>query len=166
MTDIWQIILQSNILNFIIVLAFLCYLCSKLNFKGKIENLRNEIKSFVEESADEKINAEKELSDIKDKIVHLPQEIDNIKKSAKNSIESYERKINSDLKEQMLDIDNNVKRIMNLETKKFKSKLTGILSEASINLAKDNAVKQLENNSELHNQYIYDAINEIDRINL
>ena len=67
------------------------------------------------------------------------------------------------VKEQMLDIDNNSKRIMNLETKKFKSNLTMRLSEVSVNLAMENAVNQLKNNRELHDKYISEAIEQIDK---
>lgn len=164
--DIWHIILESNILNFIIVFAIICFLVRKININDKLDGVKNTIKSYVDESSDEKNNAEKELESIKEKVSNLPNEINKIKISTQNSVESIGRKIEAEIKEQMADIDNNADRIMNLETKKFKSKLTGILSETSINLAKDNALKQLENNRELHNQYIYDAINEIDRINL
>lgn len=166
MTDIWQLLLQTNTFNFIIVFVILYIIFSKLNLKEKIESLKSDIKNYVDESSKEKDKAESDLNEIKNKIAKLPDEISRIQKSAKNSVESIERKIESEMKEQMSDIDNNAKRILNLETKKFKSKLTGILSEASVNLAKDNALKQLENNRELHDKYIYDAIDEIDRVNL
>lgn len=166
MTNIWQLILQTNTFNFIIVLAILILIISKLNVKEKIEHIRDEIKSYVQESSNEKNLAEKELENIKKEVVKLPDEISRIKESAKNSVSSLERKIEAEVKEQMSDIDNNAKRLLSFETKKFKSKLSSILSEASIVLAKDNALKQLENNRELHNKYIEDAIEEINRINL
>ena len=96
----------------------------------------------------------------------MPQETDEIKKSAKNNVENISQKLENELEEKMSDIDNNTNRILNLETKKFKSKLTLILSETSINLAEENAINQLENNRDLHDKYIYEAINELDRIDL
>ena len=102
------------------------------------------------------------MSDIKEKVQKLPEEINNIEKSAKNSIDNLVLKSKENFEEKARDIDNNVKRIMDLETKKFKSKLTAILSEASIELARDNALKQLEKNREMHDKYIYEAIDEID----
>ncbi len=166
MTNIWQLILQTNTFNFIIVLAILILIISKLNVKEKIEHIRTQIKGYVEESSNEKNLAEKELENIKKEVVKLPDEISKIKESAKNSVSSLERKIEEEVKEQMTDIENNAKRLLNFETKKFKSTLSSRLSEASVVLAKDNALKQLENNRELHNKYIEDAIEEINRINL
>ena len=72
----------------------------------------------------------------------------------------------AEIEEKKKDIENNAKRILGLETKKFKSHLSGVLSQASIDLAKKNALEQLNNNRELHDRYINEAIDEIDRIGL
>ena len=110
--------------------------------------------------------AEKDLDEIKEKIKHLPEEIADIKQSAENNIRGIEKRINEEIEEKKKDIENNAKRILGLETKKFKSRLSAVLSQASIDLAKNNALEQLNNNRELHDKYINDAIDEIDRIGL
>ena len=166
MNEIWQLIIQSNTLNFLIVLAVVLFIASKLDIKTKLEKLRSEIQIFVDESSKEKENSLKTLNEVNEKIKHLPEEIADIKKTAENNVRGIEQRINSEIQEKMTDIENNAKRILGLETKKFKSKLSGILSQASIDLARKNAEEQLQNNRELHNKYISDAINEIDRINL
>lgn len=166
MSDIWQLIIKSNTLNFIIVLIVICFILFKLNIKKKAEDLCNEIRSYVEVSSSEKELAEKELEKVKKKVELLPEELEAIKNSTKNSVESLEKKIESEIKDKMSDIDNNANRIMNLELRKFKSKLTNALSDASVVLAKENAENQLKNNAELHNKYIDEAIEEIDRIEL
>lgn len=164
--NIIHIILESNLLNFVIVLGIIIFLIYKINLKQKLEKIRNNITDFVEESSNEKNISENELNEIKNKIKKLPQETDEIQKSAKNNVENISQKLENELEEKMSDIDNNTNRILNLETKKFKSKLTLILSETSINLAEENAINQLENNRDLHDKYIYEAINELDRIDL
>lgn len=166
MNEIWQLIIQSNTLNFLIVLAVVLFIASKLDIKTKLEKLRSEIQIFVDESSKEKENSLKTLNEVNEKIKHLPEEIADIKKTAENNVRGIEQRINSEIQEKMTDIENNAKRILGLETKKFKSKLSGILSQASIDLARKNAEEQLQNNRGLHNKYINDAINEIDRINL
>lgn len=158
--------IQSNTLNFIIVLACLVWIILKLDIGSKLEDAKNLVKSYVNEAENEKLNAEKSLAEINLKVQKLPEEIKEIERSVKNSIDSLASKSKKDIEEKIRDIDNNVSRIMDLETKKFKSKLTSILSEASVNLAKDNALKQLENNREMHDKYIYEAIDEIDGMNL
>jgi F0F1-type ATP synthase membrane subunit b/b' len=166
MKDILNLLLYSNTLNFLIVVFLLAFLASKLNVKEKINTLRGEIKDYVEESINEKQKAQQDLEDINNKIKELPERIEKIQKSAENSIESIEAQIKEDIVEQKKDIDNNAVRLFNLETKKFKSKLISILSDKSIEIAKENALLQLAENHDLHNKYIDNAINELDRINL
>lgn len=164
MSEIWNFILHSNIINFLIVLYFLVWLFKKIDIKQKIGHIRNEIKNFVENSELEKEEAQKKLNEINDKISVLPKEISEIENSTENSVKSICEKIKIEIEEQKQDLANNAERIFNLETKKFKQKLTSILTEKSIEIARDNALKQLENNTELHNKYIENAIDELDRI--
>ena len=166
MSDFLHLLLQSNIFNFILVVAIIVYLVRKFNLKQKIENLTNEIKSYVDESENEKLDAEKELKNINDKIAKLPSEIDNINRSADNSVKSLSEKILTETESQKQDILNNAERLLNLETKKFKSKLVGILSEKSVELVQQNTINQLNSNRDLHKKYIDNAISELDRINL
>lgn len=164
--DIIQILIQSNSLNFIVVLLVVIFILKKMNIKQKFEDIKNQITNYVNESEKEKEISEKGLLEIKNKVEKLPAEIDLIERSVQRSINNFEKKSEKEIQEKCKDIDNTAKRLLNLETKKFKSKLTGILSETSVNLAEDNAINQLKNNRELHDKYIYEAINELDGINL
>ena len=164
MSDIFNLLIHSNTLNFLIVLAILVFIVVKLNLKEKIEVLRDEIKTYVETSVNEKNLAEQNLSLIKEKIQRLPEEIEDIQKSTENSVKSIGEKIRADIEEQKQDISNSAERIFNLETKKFKQKLTSVLSEKSVEIARDNAISQLKENTELHSKYIDNAIDELDRI--
>lgn len=166
MSNILQLLIHSNTLNFIIVLAILILLVVKLNLKDKIEFLKEEIKDYVESSYKEKAKAEEDLASIKNKIEELPKEIENIKESAENSVKSIGEKIRIEVVDKKQDIANNAERIFNLETKKFKQKLTTILSEKSVEIARENALNQLNENKDLHNKYIDTAIEELDRISL
>ncbi len=164
MPDFFQILIESNTINFIIVLVLLAVVIKKLNINSYLEKIRSGIQSYVKESENEKETAGKSLESINEKIKHLPGEIEKIKSSTSISVQSINEKIKSDIENQKTDIQNNADRIMQLEVKKFKSRLTDILSEKSIEIAGENAKIQLNNNKELHNVYINNAIDEIDRI--
>ena len=162
----WNLILESNLINFIVVFVIMAYIIKKINVGDKIENVRKTIKSYVDESSNEKAAAEKELSQIQAKIEHLQDDIKDIEATDQNNIKGFENKIQEEIYEKKKDIDKNAERILNLETKNFKDKLSSVLSEASINLARKNAIEQLKNNRELHNKYINEALEGIDKINL
>lgn len=162
----WHTILESNLINFLIVLSILVVISIKLNVKTKIGELQKVIVSYVENSSLEKDNAHKALNEIQEKINHLEDDIEDIEKNAQRNIKSIERRISEEIVEKKKDIDNNANRILNLEVKNFKAKLSDILSDASINLVKKNVIEQLKENKELHNRYINEAIDGIDKVNL
>ncbi len=166
MSDILQLLIQSNTINFLIVLFIVIFLIKKLNVSKKIENVRDEITKYVDSSVKEKEHAEQELNRINDKIAKLPAVVERIKKSTDNNIKNMEKNLQKNIEIKKQDISNNSKRLFNLETKKFKSRLTNLLSEKSIEISRENAIKQLKDNPELHNRYIDKAIEELDKINL
>ena len=166
MSEFINILIQSNTLNFLIVLALIIFLIKKLNVSNKLQNLADEIANYVNSSETEKNDAQKKLDIINGKVQKLPDVIERIKKSTENSIKNYENKVKKDLQDEKNDISKNADRLFKLETKKFKNKLTNLLSEKSVELARENAIEQLNGNVELHNRYIDSAIDELDRINL
>ena len=159
-------LIKSNTLNFLVVLVVLLWIYSKLNISTKLENLRDEIKSFVNSSENEKNDADNHLKSLAAKIEKLPAVIERIENGAKRNIEGIIQKTKNDTQERINVIDNNASRIMDLETKKFKSKLVNLISSESVNLARENAIKQLDNNRDLHDKYIYEAIEEIGGVEL
>lgn len=166
MNNLYETLLHSNTINFIIVVIVIAIICYFLNISEKIEKLQKNIENYVKNSEQEKEHAELELKNTEEKIDKLPEDLADIKLSAENNIKNFEQKLQRETTLKKIDIKNNAERILNLEIKTFKEKLTGTLTEASINLAEQNAKEQLKNNIELHNKYIDEAIDEIHRISL
>ncbi len=166
MSELFELIIKSNTINFLIVLSLIIFLIKKLNLAEKISKLRDEIKNYVNDSEKEKASADEGLDKIKGKIEKLPLLIDRIEKSAQHNVKNIEERVKAETENQKKDIENNLNRLLNLETKKFNSKLISLLSEKSVEVAMKNAIKQLNSEPELHNVYINNAIDEIDRINL
>ena len=166
MSTLIDILIKSNTLNFLIVVGLLFFIALKFNVEKLLQNIVDEIKSYVETSEDEKINSQKRLDIINGKIQKLPDIKERIKKSTQNSINNYQKKVQKDIEIEKKDITNNSDRLFRLETKKFKNKLTNLLSEKSIEIAKSNAIEQLKENPQLHNTYIENAIKELDEVNI
>lgn len=170
MNEFIEYILFSNVINFAIIVAIFVFVFTKTGIGKKLVFVINEIpkqiENYVNTSIDEKENSLKKLNNVNEQIEHLPEEIQDINKRADNNIKSLEVKFQNEIEQKKKDIEVNGKRILNLETKKFQQKLTGIISEISVKLAKENAEKQLNDNRNLHNKYIDKAIDGIDGINL
>lgn len=170
MKEALELILYSNILNLAIIVYAFIYACTKTKFGAKLSSVINsipqKIADYVNSSIQEKENSIKTLDNVNEQINHLPDEIQDINQSADNNIKNLEIKFQNEIEQKKKDIEINGKRILNLETKKFQQKLTGIISEVSVKLAKENAQKQLNEKKYLHNKYIDNAIDSIDEINL
>ena len=164
MSNLIQILIQSNTLNFLIVLLILGFIIKKLNIGTKVDCIKGEIEAFVESSEKERKQSEQNLTRINDKLAKLPAVIERIKRSTENNIKNIEANVQKKTEIQKQDISKNAERLFKLETKKFKTGLTNLLSEKSVDLAKENAINQLKENPLLHNKYIDNAIDEIDRI--
>lgn len=166
MNEIFNTLISSNTLNFLVVLAIIIFLCKKLNINKKTEELQCEIKNYVEDAQNEKEAAEKSLEDAKELVKKLPEEIEGIKSDTEASMKNLSEKSLSDTEKHKQDLSGNARRLLRLEIKDFKQRLSNLLSIKSIELAKQNATENLKNNKELHSKYIDEAINELDRINL
>ena len=170
MKEFIEYILFSNVINFAIIVVIFVFVFTKTNVGKQISSVINDIpkqiENFVNSSIKEKENTLKVLDNINEQLKHLPEEINDINQSAENNIRNLESKFKQEIEQNKKDIEVNGNRILNLETKKFQQKLTGILSEVSVKLAKENAEKQLKDNRNLHNKYIDKAINGIDGIDL
>ena len=170
MKEVIEIILFSNILNLVIIVFAFALACAKTGLGEKLSSAINDIpkkiENFVNSSIEEKESSLKKLDNINEQIKRLPDEIKDINQSAENNIKNLEVKFQNEIEQKKQDIEVNGKRILNLETKKFQQKLTGIISEVSVKLARENAEVQFKNNPNLHNKYIEKAINGIDEINL
>ena len=170
MKEFIEYILFSNVINFAIIVAIFVFVFTKTNagkqISSAINDIPKQIENFVNSSIKEKENTLKALDNINEQLKHLPEEINDINQSAENNIRNLESKFKQEIEQKKKDIEVNGNRILNLETKKFQQKLTGILSEVSVKLAKENAEKQLKDNRNLHNKYIDKAINGIDGIDL
>ena len=161
-----QIIIKSNTLNFVIVVVLICFLLAKLKIGNKLQNLADSIKSYVDTSENEKSDAERKLNIINNKVSKLGEVEERIKKSTQNSINNYENKVQIDIENQKSDISKTSERLLRLETKKFKNKLTDLISMQSVDVARENAIKNFQNNKELQNLYINKAIKELDGIKI
>lgn len=166
MNDILNTLITSNTINFLVVSAIIVFLCKKLNVKAKTQELRDEIKNYVEDSENEKKSAEKSLEESEELVKKLPEEIEKIKSDTQVSMQNLSEKSLSDTEKHKQDLSGNARRLLRLEIKDFKQRLSNVLAVKSVELAKQNAADNLKDNKSLHAKYIDEAINELDGINL
>ena len=166
MAEFWDLIVKSNTFNFIVMLVIFAIIWQKANISEKIEKMRLEIADFIEKSKIEKENAEKELTLTKDSVANIAEIIEEKLSNAKVSAQNVFEEINNMAIVNVERIKSNVDKIIDNETRKINTKLSNETIDNAIQLAKSKLKEHFEQNPQLHEQYINENIETLDRINL
>jgi F0F1-type ATP synthase membrane subunit b/b' len=164
-SKIWNTIVESNTFNFILFIALFALIFKKINLKGAIHSLQakiikvlDDVKKETEEAHNLLVNAEKAVE-------NLDEELNLIVEDAKKSAKVISEKTLAEAKNQIESIENNAKKVIDAEEKLLLSNLTKSTSKASVETAKAHVQNVLEQTPTLHEKYINESINELDRLN-
>ncbi len=157
---------RTNLFNFIIFFSIIVFICRKINLGTKLDDAKNVITQRVEDSKTEKENSEKNLKNIEDTVAHLSEEIDEIIEKSKTNAKLVGEKILEDANNLANGIKENSKKLVENKTALLKNDLLRKASEASIEVAKNHIINELNNNYELHNRLIDESVDAISEVNL
>lgn len=160
--SLFEQILSTNIVNFIIVIATLALIFKKAKLSDIIERLATDIKNNVEKSAANTQSALSEYKTVKKQTKDTPklQEeiIENAKTNAGNTANQIEKKASDNIEE----IKASLEKIYLSQGNKQKSSTINEVSLACINLAQAETISRL--NDETHKNLIDTAINDLDKL--
>ena len=166
MTNFLNYILHSNIINFIIMLYILYVIVKKVNLGKSFDSSITEIEAGIKKSDKEKAKSKKVLKEAKKLIDGLPQDIETLEQNSADKIKVFKEKIEENTQKTIFDIEKNVDRAVSIEEKKISNLMTEKTSHNSMELAKQHILKRLEENPELHNQFILNSLDELDKVKL
>lgn len=164
-SNIWIAIVKSNTFNFIIFVLILAWVFKKIDIAKIITSLQNKIIKIIEEAKAEKEEAIANHSKAEKIVANLGEELKFIVDDAHKSADVISSKILSEAEKQLENIEANATKIIEAEEKLLISKLTKNTSTASIEVAKSHITKTLEETPTLHEKYINESIDELDRLN-
>ncbi len=153
---------RTNLFNFVIFLSILIYLYRKIDVPALLEKSKNSIIEVIESSKAEKVNSESELKKIENTLEHLGEEIDEIiKKSAKNA-DLVGEKILSDADKTVNGIKDNSKKLIENRAALLKNDILNRASKASVEVAKEHIIAELNNNYDLHQRLIDESLDALE----
>lgn len=164
LSNIWNAIVESNTFNFIIFISLIALIFKKINVRGIIDAIHAKILKVIEEVNQEKEEALLKLSNAEKSVENLAQELDTIVNDAQKSAEVIGNKILEEAKKQVENIESNALKVIDAEEKILISELTKSTSAASVMLAKQNIQKTLNEAPNLHEKYINESIDELDKL--
>lgn len=144
----------------------LAVIVKKLNLGKGFEKSVDDIVLEIKKSDEAKEKAI-ELKDEAQRILDdLPQDIETIEKSSAEKTKAFKDSIEENTQKALFNIDNNIKKTLAIEEKKISNLITEKTSKASIELARQHIQDLLNKNPELHNKYILESLEDLEKVKL
>lgn len=156
----------SNTINFAIMAILLGVIIKKLHLSTAFEKSIEAIKNQISNSETEKANSSKILGKNKDLIEKLPNELEEMEKTSQSKLTAFEEKIEDNTRKTIENLVLSTDRIKSIEEKKVSNLLTQSTSKEALELAKNRISELLENNPEMHNDFIQQSIDELDKVKI
>ncbi|MEB3287635.1 MAG: ATP synthase F0 subunit B [Vampirovibrionales bacterium] len=113
--SLWETVLHSNLINFIIAVLLIALLVKKLNVGGMLAGNREKLKSEIESLAAERQKAEAQLAELKRETANLHQEVSTILGQAQATAEKMAAQILEDARRDASALIENSKRRIEVE---------------------------------------------------
>ena len=165
-SEIWHLIIYSNLFNFAIFLLILIVVAKKVDIASVLENMRMDVVKKIDEAKNAKNTALEDLEKAEKSVENLAEDIKNILTGASKNAESMSKQILDDAENKIKSYEVNAQKAIEAEEKYLISKLTLNQGEKSIDMAFNHIKKTLKDNPQLHDKFINQSIDELDKINL
>ena len=149
---------RTNLFNFVIFLSILIFLFKKIDVVGMLENMKNAVIENIEASKTSKSESETHLKEIQEKVSHIEEEIDGIIKKSEQNAKLVGEKIIQDANHTVESIKDNSKKLVENKSALLKNDILRRASEASIEVARNHIVNELNNNYDLHQKLIDESL--------
>lgn len=163
-SNIWQTILMSNTFNFVLFVLILAWVFKKIDVHAMIVSLQQKIIKILDEAKKEKEEAQNKLAQAEKAVENLGEELKIIVDDAHKSAEVISTKILTEAQKQLESIEQNAQKTIEAEEKMLIGKLTKSTSKASVEAAKSHVQNVLGETPSLHEKYINESIDELDRL--
>lgn len=164
--NVWNVILESNTFNFLVLAIIIIYLMKKLKAGAALENLKNAIIKRIDDSKTEKEKALSELKNAEKAVENLDNEIKERYNLAEQNADGVIKQTVMNAENQVSHILQNAENAIENEEKQISAQILKSTAEKALSTAKDIIAARLKENPELHEKYINEAIEDIDRVKL
>lgn len=159
-------IARTNLFNFIIFAGIIAYIFVKLDVVGKLDKGTESVAEEIHRSEAAKDEAGNKLSEIEAKVANLEEEVESIIKQSENNAQSVGEKIVTDANKSVENIKMNTQKLIENRAGVLKNDILKKASLASIEVAREHIVNELNNNYDLHNKLIDESIETINGVEL
>ncbi len=159
---LFEQILNTNLINFIIVVSTLVWIFKKAHLGDLIQKMADDIKESVEKSSKNAQSAISEYKQTKKSTKDTPRLQEEIISNAKLNAQNLKEKFEQNTKLQEQEIKSGLEKIYQSQQEKYKKMTVNEIYQACIQLAQDETLERL--NDETHRKLINSSIDELDKI--
>jgi len=159
-------IARTNLFNFIIFAGIIGFLFVKLDVIGGLDKGSHTVEEKIDNSKTAKEESETKLQTIEDKVANLENEINEIIEQSKNNAEHVGEQIINDAEKSAKNIKTNTLKLIENKTDVLKNDIMKRASLASVEVAREHIINELNNNYDLHNKLIDESIEAINGVEL
>lgn len=164
--SILKTLAESNTINFIIMLVILGMIVRKIHLNDSFQSVADKIQNNIETSEKTKQNSQDNLVKSQKKMEELPNELAALEQTSASKIKAFEDNIAITTQKTITDLTQSIKKVMAIEEKKLSNHIKEKTSQDSIDLAKTKIIDILRKNPDLHNQFIQQSLDELDKVKL
>lgn len=155
-----QFIFHSNVINWLIVVAFVIWLIKKANVVGMLKSRQEQVAQSIAKAEETKAQAEEVLAKAQESVKDLDSEVSKILDDANSSAASMSEKIKNDTEQKLEEINKNLQKTIEVEEKSAAEEVLRGLSKEAFDVASGKIKDAL--NDELHQKYIHNFIDSLD----
>jgi len=159
-------IARTNLFNFIIFAGIIIYLFIKLDVIGKLNSGAKDVVDKIDKSETAKDESEIKLKTIEESVANLEKEVEGIIKQSEANAEVVGGQILAGADKSAENIKANALKLIENKTGVLKNDIMRRASLASVEVAKGQIIKELENNDVLHNRLIDESIEAMNGVDL
>lgn len=164
MSAVLDYILNTNLFNFIIFAGIITYLALKLDLVGTIAKGSESVAQTVEDSETTKTKSEEHLSAIENSVAHLQEEVEEIISKSIDNANLVGNQIMTDADNTVEGIKENTAKLVENRTALLRNDILKRASLASVEVAKNHIISELNNNYDLHLKLIDESIDAINKV--
>ena len=155
-------IARTNLFNFIIFAGIIAYLFVKLDVIGGLKKGAEDVAQKIDNSTAAKKESETHLHSVEEKVANLENEVNDIIKQSESNAELVGERIIEEAGKSVENIKNNTDKLILNKTSVLKNDIMRRASLASVEVAKEHIINELNNNIDLHNKLIDESIEAIE----
>lgn len=162
--NFWNLIVESNTFNFVVLILIFAIIFKKIKLSDTIEKIRLDIVNTIDNAKKEQSDAKNKLAGAQKAIEHIDEDIKDRLNEASKRAEGISKQIFENTDAQVKLIEKNIERVITAEEKTLSAQMSSKTLQTSVALAQEQIKHMLENNPELHNRYIDESIDNIDKV--